>query len=352
MGTFHSICLSILRSHIHHVEVEAQDSSTEFVRPYRRGFGVYDEADSLKVIRSILNELGWKGEEHSPRFYQTAITSSKNRGIVTASEYMRTESSSPSVLTVFSSYENILRARNQIDYDDMLHLTASLFRRRGDILSRFQNRWSHLHVDEFQDTNTQQFDFVRLLSLPSFVVGDQNQSIYGFRGCEPISLMREFDRAFRPDVFPLKRNYRSRQRILDAAFNLISHNDSSKHETTTSTRCRLVGVDDDNDDEHVNVISVPNEYEEAKYITNTILQIQTHDTNRSDIGVLMRTNAQFRAIERELIRNKINHVIINGTRFFDRREIRDVVAYGTYCCAHSRSLDFQFIHTRIQQNVF
>ena len=322
MGTFHSICLSVLRSHIQHVEVEAPDST--FVRPYRRGFGVYDEADSLKVIRGILSDLGWKGEEHSPRFYQTAITSAKNKGIATACDYMRAESSSHAILTVFSEYEKTLRARNQIDYDDMLFLTSILFRTNQSILERFQNRWSHVHVDEFQDTNAQQFEFIRLLALPSFVVGDQDQSIYGFRGCEPVSLMYEFDQAFRPNVFHLKRNYRSRQRILDAAYNLIVHNDS-----LSNTRHRLVGVEDDDDcdDEYVNVVSVSNELEEAKYITNAILQIQTHD-DTGDIGVLMRTNAQFRAIERELIRNKINHVIINGTRFFDRREVRDVVAYS------------------------
>jgi len=110
MGTFHSVCLSILRSQIQHVEVEKSPSSLEnndstFIRPYRRGFGVYDEADSLKVLRGILKELGWKGEEHSPRFYQTAITSAKNRGIVTASDYMRMEDSSNNILTVFIEVE-------------------------------------------------------------------------------------------------------------------------------------------------------------------------------------------------------------------------------------------------------
>jgi len=160
-------------------------------------------------------------------------------------------------------------------------------------------------------------------------VGDQDQSIYGFRGCDPEMLMAKFDRDFSPQVFYLTRNYRSQQRILDAAFNLIELNNNQ------TKRHRLRGLDDDDDDDggdnnkedNVNVISVSNEVEEAKYITNEILQIQTHNDKHADVGVLMRTNAQFRAIERELIRNKINHVIINGTRFFDRREIRDVVAY-------------------------
>eukprot|EP00939_MAST-03C_sp_MAST-3C-sp1_P001566 g1566.t1 len=361
LGTFHSVCLSILRSHIELVHVlrsvgatsddDGGDIATE--RPYRRGFGVYDATDSLNVIRLIVRrELGWTApEDPSPSSLQAAISAAKNKGMVDARTFIQQRGDdveNSRVATVFAMYEQVLRQRNQIDFDDMLWLTSTLLRQHPEVLSTYRRRWTNVLVDEFQDTNVPQFDIIRLLGSSSssssaeaetdddgetcpsiFAVGDPDQSIYGFRGSQASTLTRLFDDAFEPvAMFRLRENYRSTQKILDAAYRLVRHNseDSLRDDNETSL-LRSSTSPEKTESSLVSINSFEDERDEARFIAESCLRSLLRDSNESvDIAVLMRTNAQFRCIERELIKHKIHHVVVNGTRFFDRKEVRDVVA--------------------------
>lgn len=343
MGTFHSTCLSILRKHIHLARVRATNEKSDdpMVTPYRRGFGVYDEHDSLKIITSIVRkELGWTQEDATPSHYQARISYAKNQGISEYMKYLSSPDMEPDVARVFELYEKTCRARNQIDFDDMLWLTVRILSTCPHVQRELQHRWKCILVDEFQDTNGIQFDVLSALrfgsnidptshSFPSvFVVGDTDQSIYAFRGADSTN-RRKYDATFQPQIYTLQRNYRSRQPILNVAHDLIKVNyelnpDESRAEPLTGLPVVMSSVEDAS----VFVSAVPNERAEASLIVEECLRLRMNpSTADQDIAVLMRTNSQSRVIEREMIRQRLDHVLVNGTRFFDRREVRDVLAY-------------------------
>ena len=383
MGTFHATCLSLLRTTIHKVGVlpsfNEQDNENEDVEneiedekgtnkqkqqliyPYRRGFGIYDETESLKVIRDIMRKtLGWTAEEAQPSEYQALISSAKSHGLSDSQSYATSKQAKVKVAKVFALYEETLRLRNQIDFDDMLWLTVELLAQDEDVLNRCRKKWSHILVDEFQDTNGMQFELLRLLagkgdnnnnltnenystvlssprSPPSslFVVGDADQAIYGFRGAEKENQMK-YDVMFDPAIYRLDQNYRSIQPILNVAHRLILPNYIDQElDASINYLTPLQGLSSEST-EAVKVIHVEDETNEANYIVDECLRlrqaekeaIQQDATLRPiDVAILMRTNGQFRGIERQLIREGVEHVVVNGTRFFDRREVRDIISY-------------------------
>ena len=380
MGTFHATCLSMLRSTIHlvpvrptpivsttrmeemadveemeemeEVEVEDLPQSDSLVYPYRRGFGVYDETETLKVVRDILRkQLGYSVEEAQPSEFQSLISSAKNSGIYEASTYMKSKHARRDVARVFVLYEKILRERNQIDFDDMLWLSVRLMEKNTHVLQKCQAMWRHVLVDEFQDTNGTQFEFLRLLGTdnsdttdnsdatdnsdvlgttemtmpPStlFVVGDSDQAIYGFRGADHLN-QKKYDNYFQPVVYHLDRNYRSIQPVLNCAHRLISSNERPVEASTEP----LVGLEHESKSPVV-VCRLEDEIEEARWIVDECIRIKeaeerererrrnVDDSSSSssssssdglEIAILMRTNAQFRVIERQLLRQGVEHV--------------------------------------------
>ena len=312
------------------------------IYPYSRGFGVYDETETLKVIRDIIRKtLGWTVEEAKPSDYQALISSAKNHGFFDAHSYATSPGARQSVARVFALYEETLRSRNQIDFDDMLWLTVSLLRQDTGERQKCQRRWRHVLVDEFQDTNGMQYEFLRLMGssvsdtsdcTPStlFVVGDADQAIYGFRGADHRNQNR-YDVYFKPDVYQLSRNYRSVQPVLNSAHQIILPNyraASNAEPLIVIPENPLQGIEYDHEHKNspVAVCRVEDEIEESCWIVDECLRLHEAEeialledptAPRIDIAILMRTNAQFRVIERELIRQGVSHIVVNGTKFFD-----------------------------------
>ena len=261
----------------------------------------------------------------------------------------------PHVLRVFELYEELMQGRNQIDFDDMLWLTLQLLQSNEKCLDYYQNRYPIILVDEFQDTNITQYKILQLLAHNQqtstseidnriFVVGDANQSIYTWRGAN-----REnehlFDKAFAPKVYELLKNYRSKQSILDCAHQIIIPNyENSDIEMNAKMTVVLEGIQedsemfaDDNDatpgghksgsggDMSIHFAQLLDSYAEAEFIANILLR--SNFNSNETIAILMRTNAQTKSLEREFIRQGIRYDVINGMRFFDRREIRDMICY-------------------------
>jgi DNA helicase II / ATP-dependent DNA helicase PcrA len=414
MGTFHAICLNLLRTNIHKVGVQSSQvyddndknhgsidgkhedmDNNDIVYPYRPGFGVYDEAETLKVIRDIVRKtLGWTNNDHDvqPSQYQKLISAAKNQGYSDARSYSNSKNANQNVAKVFSLYEKTLRKRNQIDFDDMLWLSVKLLSTNKRILLSCQSRWKYILVDEFQDTNGMQFEFLRLLGssaasdgasdgandnhevqVPSslFVVGDSDQAIYGFRGADYRN-QSKYDDIFHPTIYHLSRNYRSVQPVLDCAHRLIlpnyrkeenernyinSNNNQHKNHSEKLLNGPLVGLQyvpspstssSTANSKHVSprvpvvVCRVEDDIEEGRWIVDEILRLKEAEKGaiqmdssspNIDIAILMRTNAQFRIIEMQLIREGVDHVVVNGIKFFDRREVRDTIAYIK--CLHS-----------------
>jgi len=366
MGTFHATCLWILRKDIEGIkfyEDELIDGRNDKAmnggraqrkNPYKRGFGVYDEYDSTKAISSIIKTLGWERAEHPPYKYYSKISSLKNEGYYTASEYCkRHPHCEVNILTVFELYEKLLHDRNQIDFDDMLWLTLTLFETNEKFLNFHRKHFPVILVDEFQDTNTTQYKILHKLAENKcnegddkydldtlnldddriknriFVVGDANQSIYTWRGANREN-ERHFDQDFNPSIYELLKNYRSKQSILDCAHQVILPNyQNSNIEFNASIPVALEGVheeqNDNNQDMAIHFAQLYDSYAEAEFISNVLLQ--SNFSSNETIAVLMRTNAQTKSIEREFIRQGIRYDVVNGLRFFDRKEVRDMISF-------------------------
>ena len=277
----------------------------------------------------------------------------KNEGYYTASKYCKYHPDCDlNILKVFELYEQLLRDRNQIDFDDMLWLTLTLFETNIPFLNFHRNRFPVILVDEFQDTNTTQYkilhklagrqentknDVVNMINSGQgtvenriFIVGDANQSIYTWRGANREN-ERHFDQDFQPTVYELFKNYRSKQSILDCAHQIIIPNyENSDIELNASVPIVLEGIKEDaidNDQQNMSIhfAQLYDSYAEAEFISNILLQSKFSPDET--IAVLMRTNAQTKSIEREFIQQGIRYDVVNGMRFFDRREVRDMLSF-------------------------
>ena len=310
ISTFHSMCVRVLRR---------ETAST----PWRPGFSIYDDADSRRLTEHVLEDLGIDQKRFPARAVLGAIGQAKSE-LLGAAEYSARAYTlyEEKIAEVFSEYERRLIAANAMDFDDLLSETVRLFRRDPDVLERYQDRFVHLLVDEYQDTNRAQNDLVVALGALHrnvCVVGDTDQSIYRFRGAE-VRNLAEFELAF-PEAHTviLDQNYRSTQTILDAANAVIGNNVmrgekrlwSALGEGAPITRYR--GGD---------------ERAEATFIVNEIARLRREEQiTPGEVAVLYRTNAQSRAIEQAMADRGIAYKVIGGTRFYDRREIRDALAY-------------------------
>ena len=301
--TFHSLCVRILRRDIEKLG-------------YKKNFTIYTQSEQTGLIRRIVVKSAAKGEKLDPGVALSLISRQRNKG--TAAD----DDPDALVNVVAKEYARQLKLLNAVDFDDLLILAEQLLRDHADVRATWQARFDHIMVDEFQDTNKLQMDLLRSLVGPHrniCVVGDDDQSIYGFRGAE-ISNILHFERFFpNPAVVTLEENYRSTNPILNTANGVIRHNRERRAKKLWSAR---EGA------EPVRVISMPGEKEEATFIADEMETLKgREDLTWDDFALLFRTNSQIRVFEEELRRRKVPYRIIGGRSFFDKREIKDVLGW-------------------------
>lgn len=303
ISTFHSLCVKILRRDIDKLG-------------YKQNFGIYASSDQLGLVRKIVNRKGGKDAGLDPKVAMALIGGAKSKGAGPG------QITDEFVAEIYRTYQSELKLLNAVDFDDLLILAVKILEEHPRIRAHWRERFTHLMVDEFQDTNKLQMQLLRALTGPQMnvcVVGDDDQSIYGWRGAD-ISNILEFERFFpNPKVVKLEENYRCTMPILHTANSIIRHNRGRREKTLWSTK---------ESDENVRIIALPGAEEEAQLIVDEIVeQSQINGRPWEDFAVLFRMNAQSRLIEHALRQQDIPYRVVGGMSFFDRREVRDVLAY-------------------------
>jgi DNA helicase-2/ATP-dependent DNA helicase PcrA len=308
MGTFHAICARILR--------RESDNLTY----YSRDFAIFDTADQLQVVKQALADLDIDDKKFAPGKMLNGISNAKNE-LITPADYAATTYVSEINRRVYERYQSVLQTNNAMDFDDLLMNTVLLFDERPDVLEKYQRRYDHILVDEFQDTNTTQYALLgRLVGGQNslFVVGDSDQSIYKWRGADYRNIER-FREAFPGSrVILLEQNYRSTQLILDAAMAVIRHN---PHRIDKALQATRVGGTE------IVVREAYNEQDEASTIVSTIESLMLQGYSGNDIAVMYRTNAQSRSLEEAFVQAGLPYRLVGATQFYQRREIKDILAY-------------------------
>ncbi len=309
VSTFHSACVRILRTHAEHLG-------------YPKAFTIYDQADALRLVTYVQRDLGLDPKRVPPRTVHGIISSVKNEGLGPA-EYAEKAGivHERRIAEVFDEYQRRLQRAGAMDFDDLLGQTVHLFRVRPDVLEQYQRRFQHVLVDEYQDTNPVQNELVIQLGSAHrnvCVVGDQDQSVYRFRGADMRNIA-EFESTF-PDatVVVLEQNYRSTQTILNAANAVIANNMGRKPKdlwTDSGEGAKIVHFTGED------------ESDEAQWVVHEASQLQQGEYRWSDMAIFYRTNAQSRVVEEQLMRTGVPYRVVGGTRFYDRKEVKDALAY-------------------------
>src|SRR5215468_406949 len=307
--TFHSACGRILRR-------EAQRLG------YRSNFTIYDQADQIRLVKRCLEELERDPKRFTPRGIHGQISNAKNT-LVGPDEYASRVASfyDQTVADVYQLYQRRLFESNAVDFDDMLFLTVDVLERFPEALERWQTAFRYILVDEYQDTNHAQYRLLQLLAQPDMnvcAVGDPDQSIYAFRGAD-INNILDFERDFAGTrTIALEQNYRSTNHILDAANHVITNNRERKPKELWS---------DLGDGEPVRVLEVEDEHAEARFVAAGIAALVEEGYSGDEVAVFYRTNAQSRVLEDVLVRQGVSYQVIGGPRFYERAEIKHLVAY-------------------------
>jgi DNA helicase-2/ATP-dependent DNA helicase PcrA len=309
--TFHSACARMLRAHADRLG-------------YTRQFTIYDQADSRRLVKRCLDDLGIDPKRFTPGAIQSQISDAKNK-LRDADEYGHQVGSffEQTVADVYRSYERELHRMNAMDFDDLLVRAVNVLELFPEVLERYVEGFRHVMVDEYQDTNHAQYRWLQLLAGEHrnlAVVGDPDQSIYQFRGADIANIL-EFEDTF-PDarVVKLEQNYRSTQTILDAANAVIINN--------RGRRSKQLWTDLGQGDP-IKVRELEDEHAEARFVTGEIQRLVDEGVSRAEIAVFYRTNAQSRVLEDTLVRAEIGYQVIGGTKFYERAEIKDAIAYLT-----------------------
>ena len=309
IGTFHSICARILRMNIEKIG-------------YSSNFTIYDTNDQRTLIKEIINDLGYK-DEISPRDAQNIISSLKNKSI-SPNEFLKIDSfyrNHNEYYEIYRLYEKRKYEYNSLDFDDLIEKVLDIFRKDQQVLEYYQQKFEYVFVDEYQDTNASQYELIKYFGgyhNNVIVVGDADQSIYSFRGAD-ISNILNFEKDFNDaKVIKLEQNYRSTSNILNTANSLIINNIERKDKN-------LWTANDTGDEVIYKNNSV--ESEESKFVVDEIKKLVNLGYAYSDIAVLYRTNAQSRPFEEILMKNLIDYKVIGGLKFYDRKEIKDLVSY-------------------------
>src|SRR5229473_1938236 len=312
ISTFHSLCVRILRR-----DIEALKAG------YTRAFTIYDQDDSVRLVKNCIRDLGLDERQLTPRSVQAAISSAKNRGDdaeVFTARAQHIDERRASIARVFQQYEERLQRNNALDFDDLLIKTVRLLRDAPEVRERYNDRFRYIMVDEYQDTNSLQFGLIRLLTERQqniCVVGDPDQSIYRWRGADITNILKFEEHFPSAKVIRLEENYRSTQNILDVASGLIRHNVQRKEKALWTQ----------NDaGEKIRYYQALDAEAEARFVTG---KIQEHLRGDRDIraAVLYRTNSQSRVFEEAMRRSGLSYNIVGGFSFYERMEVRDIIAY-------------------------
>jgi DNA helicase-2/ATP-dependent DNA helicase PcrA len=311
ISTFHALCAKILR-------IDGQRIGIP------KNFLIYDEQDQKDAIKQAFEILGISIKEYKPSSILNSISGAKNE-LISESEYPQFARGhfQEIVAKTYLVYQKILQENGALDFDDLILKTVELFRKEPEILQKYQNKFMYILVDEYQDTNHAQYLLTKMLSQKwnnICVVGDFSQSIYSFRGADFLNLAKFKDDFKNVKTFSLSQNYRSTQKILDAASAVISKN---------NTHPVLKLWTENETGEEITVHESLNEQKEGEFIVDQILKLkyENPELNNYDFCVLYRTNAQSRAIEEIFIHHSIPYVLIGGTKFYERKEIKDVLSY-------------------------
>lgn len=309
VATFHATCVRILRRHID-------------LLGYDNSFTIYDEDDSKSVMKQVFKTLDIDNKILKEKTVLNAISRAKNELIGCDSfEKDARGFEEKKIADCYKEYTNVLRSNNALDFDDIIMLTVELFKRNPEVLDNYRERYRYIMVDEYQDTNTAQFEFIRLLAdkyKNLCVVGDDDQSIYKFRGAN-ISNILNFEENYEDAyVIKLEQNYRSTQNILDAANAVIGNNYSRKQKALWSDRGK---------GNLIHFRQFDTAYEEAEYIADAVAKAARKNKSYSECAVLYRTNAQSRLIEEAFVREGIPYNLVGGVNFYDRKEVKDMLAY-------------------------
>lgn len=305
IGTFHSICVRILRKH------------------YSSNFTIYDTQDSVNLIKRIIKDRNLDSDQFKPKSIKNRISDFKNKGmgVKEFQEFAGSDFYLKIVGEIFFDYEAAMKEANALDFDDLLLKTVKIFEANPSVCEEYSSKFDYIFVDEYQDVNDIQYKFIKAISHVHnnlTVVGDENQSIYAFRGANLENILN-FERDFKgAKVIYLNQNYRSTKSILDAVNHLILNNPQKYKRELLATKA---------DDEKVKCYNLMTGDDEAYKVLEIIENLKDFGEKYSDIAILYRTNNQSRAFEDVFVRNSIPYEIIGGIRFYDRKEVKDVLAY-------------------------
>jgi DNA helicase-2/ATP-dependent DNA helicase PcrA len=326
IGTFHHICLIILRKH-------------SSILGYKSNFIIFDSDDQKALIKSILKELRVDMEKFKPKIFQSQISNLKSN--LKSDRAFESEASDffPKIVSqVYTKYQTYLKEHNAVDFDDIIMMTVKLFHEHKDILENYQNKFKYILIDEYQDTNSAQYNLIKLLAKKDrniCVVGDNDQAIYGWRAADYKNILN-FEKDY-PDaeVVVLEENYRSTKNILAAANKVIQKNNSRKEKNLFTQN---------QEGSKINVILASSEKKEAEFITEKIKEIRNKEQRKlSDFVILYRANSQSRAVEEAFMNANLLYKIIGGFKFYQRKEVKDVIAYLRYIYNKDDTVSFKRI---------
>lgn len=334
VGTFHNICGRILRR-------DLENYKTKDGRSWNNNYVIYDDTDTKTVIKNALKKLNLDEKSFEPKMIKSVISNAKNKMqdayafSTTARDYQ-----SDKIAQVYYEYEKQLSQNNALDFDDMLMLSVNLLENNPEVREKYANRFLHILVDEFQDTNKAQYDLINMLyptdgskdkSGSLCAVGDVDQSIYSWRGAD-FKIILNFQKDYKnTKLIKLEQNYRSTANILDAANAVIINNNERMEKNLYSQK---------GSGSKIKIFEAGDDYEESSYIAGKIRNL---GISLDDIAVLYRTNAQSRGIEEALMSNSIPYKIVGGLKFYDRKEIKDIIAYLKLIYNHSDSASLRRI---------
>jgi DNA helicase II / ATP-dependent DNA helicase PcrA len=309
ISTFHSFGLTILKEHY-------------ALLGLKKNFTIIDSDDSLSVIKKILKDLNLDVKDYNPRAIKSKISGAKNE-LLTPSDYEKYANTDfeEKVLSVYIRYQKRLQLNNSVDFDDLLMYPITLFDNHNEVLNKYQERFHYILIDEYQDTNEAQYKLTKMISAKYkniCVVGDENQSIYSFRGSNYRNILNFEKDYINAKVIMLEENYRSTQNILNAANSVIKNNKQRKDKVLWTSN--LEGL-------KIKYHRATDEKDEAYYVLDEIEKLIKNGQSKEEIVVLYRTNAQSRNIEEVLLRNKIPYKVVGSFYFYNRKEIKDLICY-------------------------
>ncbi|MBU4082646.1 UvrD-helicase domain-containing protein, partial [Patescibacteria group bacterium] len=316
IGTFHSVCLRILRRDIGKLSLDGKEG-------YKNNFVIYDTADQLSLIKKAIKDLEISPDQFKPASVQAAISRAKDE-LIDANSYAEQarEYFPKTVAKIYLAYQAALKKSNALDFDDLIMLTEKLLRENPSVLEKYQNKWQYLSVDEAHDTNFSQYALIKMLAEKHknlWFIADTDQSIYSWRGADFRNILN-FEKDYpEAKLVLLEENYRSTKNILEASYHIIAKNTQRKEKKlwTKNPEGSLI-----------NIIQTNNETEEGDFLIEEIVGLMSAEgLNLNDFAVLYRTNAQSRAIEEAFLKAGLPYKIVGSVRFYERKEVKDILAY-------------------------